>query len=133
MGKLFSRSKIDAADYNDPNLTADELVLAKMGYKQELRRGFNEVMNFTFCATAVSVISSLVILLSYGLTVGGPTVMVWGWYKLNLLILNFCFKINKNIYRIVGSIFTILIGLSMGEICSTYPSAGSVYAKYIKN
>jgi len=81
MGKLFSRSKIDAADYNDPNLTQDELVLAKMGYKQELRRGFNEVMNFTFCATAVSVISSLVILLSYGLTVGGPTVMVWGWYN----------------------------------------------------
>ncbi len=33
--------------------------------------------------------------------------MVWGW--------------------VIGSIFTILVGLSMAEICSTYPSAGSVY------
>ena len=33
--------------------------------------------------------------------------MTWGW--------------------IIASIFTILIGYSMAEICSTYPVAGSVY------
>ena len=33
--------------------------------------------------------------------------MMWGW--------------------IIGSFFTILVGLAMGEICSSYPSAGSVY------
>lgn len=42
-----------------------------------------------------------------GLVTGGPVVMVWGW--------------------VIGSVFTILVGLSMAEICSTYPSAGSVY------
>jgi amino acid transporter len=38
---------------------------------------------------------------------GGPVVIVWSW--------------------IVGSILNILCGLSMAEICSSYPSAGSVY------
>ena len=33
--------------------------------------------------------------------------MVWGW--------------------IISSFFTIMIGLNMAEICSSYPSAGSVY------
>jgi len=33
--------------------------------------------------------------------------MVWGW--------------------LIGSFFTVMVGLSMGEICSSYPSAGSVY------
>jgi len=38
---------------------------------------------------------------------GGPVVMIWSW--------------------IVGSILNNLCGLSMAEICSSYPSAGSVY------
>jgi amino acid transporter len=33
--------------------------------------------------------------------------MVWGW--------------------IIGSIFSNIVGLSLAEICSAYPSAGSVY------
>ena len=33
--------------------------------------------------------------------------MIWGW--------------------IICSFFTILVGLSLGEICSSYPTAGSVY------
>lgn len=85
----------------------DDQVLAKLGYKQELYRGFTGFMNFSFCFTAVSVISSISILFSYGLTIGGPVVMVWGW--------------------VIGSFFSILVGLSMAEICSAYPSAGSVY------
>jgi amino acid transporter len=78
-----------------------------MGYKQELYRGFNSFMNFSFCFTAVAVISSCSLLFSYGLSTGGPVVMIWGW--------------------IIGSAFTIMVGMSMGEICSSYPSAGSVY------
>lgn len=64
-------------------------------------------MSFSFCFTAVSVISSCSLLLGYGLTTGGPVVMVWGW--------------------LIGSLLTMTVGLSMGEICSSYPSAGSVY------
>jgi amino acid transporter len=64
-------------------------------------------MNFSFCFTAVAVISSITLLFEYGLATGGPIVMVWGW--------------------IIGSIFSNIVGLSMAEICSSYPSAGSVY------
>ena len=81
--------------------------LEKLGYKQELYRGFSAFMNFSFCFTAVAVISSVTILFPYGLATGGPVVMVWGW--------------------IIGSFFTMFVGLSMSEICSSYPSAGSVY------
>lgn len=88
-------------------MTEDDKVLARMGYKQELFRGFNAFMSFSFCFTAVSVISSISILFPFGLVTGGPVVMTWGW--------------------VVGSFFTMLIGLSMAEICSSYPTAGSVY------
>jgi len=86
---------------------ADEALMAKMGYKQELHRGFNAFMNFSFCFTAVAVVSGCSLLFPFGLVTGGPVVMVWGW--------------------VVGSIFSTLVGLSMAEICSSYPSAGSVY------
>jgi amino acid transporter len=64
-------------------------------------------MSFTFCFTAVSVITSISLAFTYGIETGGPVVIVWGW--------------------IICSCFTIIVGLSMGEICSSYPSAGSVY------
>jgi amino acid transporter len=76
-------------------------------YKQELLLGLNGIMNFSFCFTAVNVVSSFVILYSYGLNNGGPASIIWWW--------------------IIGSFFTIIVGLSMAEICSSYPSAGSVY------
>ena len=45
----------------------DDLLLAKMGYKPELHRGFSGFMNFSFCFTAVSVISGCSLLFPYGL------------------------------------------------------------------
>ena len=82
-------------------------MLKKWGYKAELFRGFNSVMNFSLCFTAVSIISSLTVTFGNGLALGGPVCLTWGW--------------------LVVSFFTILIGFAMAEICSTYPSAGSVY------
>lgn len=64
-------------------------------------------MSFSFCFTAVAVITATSVLYGYGLRTGGPVVIVWGW--------------------LMGTFFTIIVGLSMGEICSSYPSAGSVY------
>ena len=78
-----------------------------MGYKQELHRGFNGFMNFSFCFTAVSAISGCSLIFPFGLETGGPVVMIWGW--------------------IIGSTFSTIVGFSMAEICSSYPSAGSVY------
>jgi amino acid transporter len=86
----------------------DDVELARMGYKQELGRGFSSFMAFSFCLTAVAVIGSISIGFEYGLQTGGSTVILYGW--------------------IIGSTFTVFVGLSMAEICSTYPSAGAVYS-----
>eukprot|EP00455_Lapot_gusevi_P044400 TRINITY_DN553_c0_g2_i6.p1 TRINITY_DN553_c0_g2~~TRINITY_DN553_c0_g2_i6.p1 ORF type:complete len:382 (+),score=64.56 TRINITY_DN553_c0_g2_i6:133-1278(+) len=87
--------------------TEEDNSLEEMGYKQELYRGFNAFMSFSFCFTAVACVSSISILFNYGLATGGPAVMVWGW--------------------VIASFFTMLVGAAMAEICSTFPSAGSVY------
>eukprot|EP01124_Arcella_intermedia_P010886 TRINITY_DN17390_c0_g1_i1.p1 TRINITY_DN17390_c0_g1~~TRINITY_DN17390_c0_g1_i1.p1 ORF type:complete len:550 (+),score=49.13 TRINITY_DN17390_c0_g1_i1:40-1689(+) len=89
--------------------TADDLqVLKDMGYEQDLFRGLGGwFANFAFTFVEVSFISSYSIVFNSGLTIGGPSVMIWGW--------------------IIGSIFNIMVGLSLAEICSVYPSAGSVY------
>jgi len=85
----------------------DDRILREMGYKQELRRGFNGLMSFAFCYTTVAVLSSISLEYGYGLQTGGPAVMAWGW--------------------IINSVMTLCVGCCLAEICSTYPSAGSVY------
>ena len=64
-------------------------------------------MSFSFCFTAVSVITSISLMFTYGIATGGPVLMTWSW--------------------VVCSILTTTVGLSLGEICSSYPTAGSVY------
>lgn len=89
---------------------SDVRLLREMGYQQELYRGFSPLMSFAFCFTAVNILASLSSSFSYALNTGGSGVTIWSW--------------------IIGSVCTILIGLSLAEICSVYPSAGSVYHWY---
>ncbi|CAF1531101.1 unnamed protein product, partial [Adineta ricciae] len=86
---------------------SDTDALQELGYTQELYRGFSPFMSFAFCFTTVNVLTSISIGFNYALITGGSGVIIWSW--------------------ILGSFFTILIGLSLAEICSVYPSAGSVY------
>jgi amino acid transporter len=98
-------SKVETDMDNEDDV--DVRFLHEMGYTQELYRGFSPIMSFAFCFTAVNVLTSLSLGFTYTLNTGGSGVAVWSW--------------------VLGSIFTILIGLSLAEICSVYPSAGSVY------
>lgn len=52
-------------------------------------------------------ITGITTLFSTGLQFGGPVSMVYGWP--------------------IASLFTLLVGLSMSEICSAYPTAGGLY------
>lgn len=97
-------------NYSKEDKDSDERILHEMGYTQELYRGFSSLMSFTFSFTAVNVFASISIGFSYTLSTGGSGVAIWSW--------------------IIGSIFTILIGLSLAEICSVYPTSGSVYHWY---
>eukprot|EP01035_Chromulina_nebulosa_P019806 gene19806-25750_t len=92
---------------NELEISDDERAMQSMGYKQELHRGLNEFANFAFGLTDASVLVSLCSVFTYGLMTGGPVTIVWGW-----LIIFF---------------FTMCVAYSLAEICSAYPSAGSVY------
>ena len=86
---------------------ADDVLLLKMGYKPTLFRGLGALMNFAFGFTEVAVLASIAITFPLGLTNGGPAVVFWGFF--------------------VNFMVTMVIAYSMAEICSAYPSAGSVY------
>ena len=83
----------------------------RMGYQPILYRGFSSFMSFSLGFTAVSVIISITLGFSYTMNIGGTGVAIWSW--------------------IVGSFFTVLSSLALAEICSVYPSAGSVYHWYV--
>ncbi|KAI0804728.1 APC amino acid permease [Irpex lacteus] len=89
------------------NCGADEAELARMGYKQELKRDLGLLQNFGVSFSIISVITGVPSLFLYGLNTGGPAVMVWGW--------------------VIVSCFTMLVGLAMAEICSAHPTSGGPY------
>jgi amino acid permease (GABA permease) len=86
---------------------SDEEALHSMGYAQELRRRMSGFSNFAVSFTIISILSGCLTLYGYGMNTGGPAIIVWGW-------------------PIVG-IMTLFVGMSMAEVCSSYPTAGGLY------
>jgi amino acid permease (GABA permease) len=85
----------------------DVAQLHKLGYAQELRRRMGGFSNFAVSFTIISVLSGCLTLYYFGMTYGGPVVIVWGW--------------------IIVGLFTTIVGLGMAEIASAYPTAGGLY------
>eukprot|EP00887_Chlorella_sp_A99_P005312 scaffold1.g5312.t1 len=85
----------------------DEALLHKMGYNQELRRGLSGFHNFSISFTVVSILTGLTGLYGQGLAYGGPIAVTWGW--------------------VITSFFTLMVALSMAEICSAFPTSGALY------
>ena len=81
--------------------------LHQMGYAQELMRRMSGFSNFAISFTIISILSGCLTLYAYGMNTGGPIIMNIGW-------------------PLVG-IFVTLVGLSMAEVASTYPTAGGLY------
>ncbi|HUD80703.1 MAG TPA: amino acid permease [Streptosporangiaceae bacterium] len=92
---------------NEQTRSSDEETLHHLGYAQELRRRMSGFSNFAVSFTIISILSGCLTLYGYGMNTGGPAIIVWGW-------------------PIVG-IFTLLVGLSMAEVCSSFPTAGGLY------
>ncbi|HWO45276.1 MAG TPA: amino acid permease, partial [Methylomirabilota bacterium] len=81
--------------------------LHRLGYAQELARRMSTFSNFAVSFTIISILSGCLTLYAYGMNTGGPIIMNIGW-------------------PLVG-IFVTLVGLSMAEVASTYPTAGGLY------
>ncbi|CAN0892246.1 Amino-acid permease BAT1 homolog [Linum grandiflorum] len=87
-------------------MDSGEKRLNELGYKQELRREmtFVKILGITFSSMAVFVGTPL-----YGasLRYAGPASLIWGWP--------------------VVVFFTWFVGVAMSEICSSFPTTGSLY------
>ncbi|XP_059649670.1 amino-acid permease BAT1 homolog [Cornus florida] len=81
--------------------------LQELGYKQELKRDLSVISNFAFSFSIISVLTGITTLYNTGLNFGGPVVLVYGW--------------------LIAGAFTMFVGLSMAEICSSYPTSGGLY------
>lgn len=81
--------------------------LNELGYKQELKRDLSVLSNFAFSFSIISVLTGVTTLYNTGLNYGGPVSLVYGW--------------------LIASAFTMLVALSMAEICSSYPTSGGLY------
>ncbi|KAI3453073.1 hypothetical protein Pfo_009736 [Paulownia fortunei] len=81
--------------------------LHELGYKQELKRDLSVLSNFAFSFSIISVLTGVTTLYNTGLTYGGPVSFVYGW--------------------LIAGCFTMAVGFSMAEICSSYPTSGGLY------
>jgi amino acid permease (GABA permease) len=86
---------------------ADSAELAKLGYKQELRRGMSGFWNFAVSFSIISILAGCITSYSIALNAGGPSAINLGW-------------------PIVG-VFVLAVALGMAEVCSRFPTAGGLY------
>ncbi len=87
--------------------SADEALLARLGYKQELHRRLSGFSNFAVSFSIISILAGAITSYSIAMNAGGPLSITLGWL-------------------FVGGMVT-LVALSMAEVCSAYPTAGALY------
>src|SRR6266571_1365939 len=88
-------------------MTDDEDRLHELGYAQELSRSMSGFSNFAVSFTIISILSGCLTLYGFGMNTGGPAMIVWGWVAVGLM--------------------TLFVGLSMAEVCSSYPTSAGLY------
>ena len=91
----------------DEHLSADEKLLAKLGYKQELHRSWSGFSNFAISFSIISILAGCFTTFGQGFNNGGPIAISWGW-------------------PIVAG-FILIIGFTMSELVSAYPTSGGIY------
>ncbi|WVQ99787.1 hypothetical protein IAU59_006929 [Kwoniella sp. CBS 9459] len=85
----------------------DDARLEGLGYEAELKRTFTSWETFGVAFSIMGVIPSIASTIFYNLPYGGPVGMIWGW--------------------LISAILIMFIGLAMGELASSMPTAGGLY------
>jgi amino acid transporter len=85
----------------------DEKRLAELGYKQELSRSWSGFQNFAISFTIISILAGCLTTYGQAWNNGGPIAISIGWP--------------------IISIFILMVGFSMSELVSAYPTAGGIY------
>jgi amino acid transporter len=94
-------------EHEVPHLTDDEKHLAKLGYKQELNRSWSGFSNFAISFSIISILAGCFTNFGAGFNNGGPISISWSW-------------------PILGA-FILIIGFTMSELVSAYPTSGGIY------
>ncbi|KAF3447036.1 hypothetical protein FNV43_RR12216 [Rhamnella rubrinervis] len=87
-------------------MDSGEKRLNELGYKQELRREMTQFKTLAITFSCMSVFTGTP-LYGQSLRYSGPACLLWGW--------------------VVVTFFTWFVGLAMAEICSSFPTTGSLY------
>jgi amino acid transporter len=94
-------------DETDAQHRRDQELLAKFGYKQELKRSLGFFSTFAIAFSFISATNGFYALFYYGLDVGGPAGLIWQWPII-----------------VFGQ---FMVALVFAEAASHYPLAGGVY------
>ncbi|CAK7266605.1 GABA-specific high-affinity permease [Sporothrix epigloea] len=96
----------NAADGADLGSAADAELLAKLGYKQELKRNFSTLEVFGIAFSIMGLLPSIASTLAFSLP-AGPGGMVWAWFAASACI--------------------FVVGLAMADLGSAMPTSGGLY------
>jgi amino acid transporter len=88
-------------------MTEDEKLLAELGYKQELSRSWSGFSNFAISFSIISILAGCFTNYGVGFNNGGPISISWSWAIL--------------------SVFILIIGFTMSELVSAFPTSGGIY------
>ncbi|HET6561179.1 MAG TPA: amino acid permease [Marmoricola sp.] len=98
---------MSTTEERDDHLDEDSKKLASMGYKQELARSWSGFSNFAISFSIISILAGCFTNFGAGWNNGGPISISWTWPIL--------------------SAFILLIGFTMSELVSAYPTSGGIY------
>jgi amino acid transporter len=88
-------------------MTEDEKVLHQMGYAQELQRRMGAFQNFAISFAIICIVAGGITAFPVALSAGGG--------------------ISVGVVWVLGSIFALIVAAAMGQIASSYPTAGGIY------
>jgi amino acid transporter len=88
-------------------LDDDERRLAELGYKQDLNRSWSGFSNFAISFSIISILAGCFTNFGAGWNNGGPISISWSWPIL--------------------SVFILIVGFTMSELVSAYPTSGGIY------
>jgi amino acid transporter len=88
-------------------MNADEKRLAELGYKQELNRNWSGFSNFAISFSIISILAGCFTTFGQAWNNGGPIAISIGWP--------------------IISAFILIIGFTMSELVSAYPTSGGIY------
>ena len=89
-------------------LSDDEQMLAKLGYKQELSRSWSSFSNFAISFSIISILAGCFTTFCQGWNNGGPVAISWGW-------------------PIISTVHPDHRLHDVSELVSAYPTSGGIY------